>query len=362
MKGEKNIESWGVRNTLNEKGGHTDNRWSSRFADMAKINVWSRYKPVCSKVYFFSLEEWKESGYRGEDGQCGIEIPVFGTLTELTNALKNGSALWKYNAPDGKDYPMRAGDWRLYNEDAVNPIGDLAKAVYLQVQPGGFSFDLNVEVVVDGNNDTYNLTLPELMVNGISLGDMYLGAYLVNGNRSYLRTGTQPIRSGDVTITMDGDSGMAGKYMAYVFLSSVPQTDEQRSGTMIGINKNGVPFEIKEYVPPYAMASALWDKEAGTVDSIEVLLVNDTGKAYTFTGIVVNLIKVGKGESPEDGEPMTPIYYAGSVEVEAGKRKTVYVTGVYRNIVEEKDVKYYMMGYADGVEPKYSMIEEHEKS
>lgn len=357
--GIENIRDVAVRNTLNRDGGHVDNNQWSHFSSLADIDAWSRYKPIRDKSLFFSLAEWRDSAYKGEDGQCGFDIPVYDSPASLMAGLESGAAMWTYLLPDGKVYPFRTGDWRMYNPNAVNPVGDIANYAYLNEEPTGYFFDVNVEVVISPLESEYNLCLEDLEVRGIKLSDMYLGVYFKKNNGGYIfRTGNTPIGSLGLSTTIQGDSGSAGKYTAYMFLSEKPQLDEQQSCVMVSLNKVGVPFELKVSMPTFVEAVGYWDKSSGVVSNISITMHNNTEKWVTFTGIELNLVKVKSGNDPATGESMTPIKLDVNYGVASKKSYTVYIEGSYQNIYPQDGYEYWMMAYADNCEAYYIPLEE----
>lgn len=357
--GGENIRDVDVRDTLNADGGHVDNRQWTRFSSLADIDEWSRYKPVRSKKLFFSLSEWRDTGYKGEDDQCGFDIPVYESPASLMAALESGAAMWTYLLPDGKVYPFRTGDWRMYNPNAVNPVGDIASYAYLKEEPTGYSFDVNIEVVISPLESEYNLCLEDIEVRGIKLSDMYLGVYFKKSNGGYIfRTGDTPIGSLGLSTTIQGGSGSAGEYTAYMFLSEKPQLDEQQDCVMVSLNKAGVPFELKVSKPTFIEAVGYWNKSAGVVSSITLNLHNNTNNWFTFRNIEVNLVKVRSGENPETGDQMTPIKVNVSHMVAPKKNYTVSIEGDYRNIYPQDGYEYWMVAYADNCEAYYMPLEE----
>ena len=357
--GSENIRDVDVRDTLNADGGHVNNNQWTHFSTLADIDEWSRYKPIRDKRLFISLEEWRDSAYKGTNGQCGFDIPVYKSPASLMAGLESGSAMWTYLPPDGKVYPFRTGDWRMYNPNAVNPVGDIADYAYLNEEPTGYFFDVNVDVVISPLESTYNLCLDDIEVMGIKLSDMYLGVYLKKNNGGYIfRTGNTPIGSEGLSTTIQGYSGSAGNYMAYLFLSEKPQLNEQQDCYMVSINKAGIPFKLKVYKPSYIEAVGYWDKSSGVVNNITLNLHNNRTQQFEFRNISVNLVKVATGNNPATGSQMTPIRVNGSYMVGAESDYMVYVDGSYQNIYPQDGYEYWLVAYADNCEAYYMPVDE----
>lgn len=360
----ENLKDCDVRNVLNKFGGVVDNVHQSQFSELNNANEWSRFKPIRSKRIDYPLAEWLEkgkSGNFGEDESFGFEIPVFNSPESIMRALEDGAAMWEYKRPDGKVYPYRAGDWRGYNPEAVNPVGDVVDKVYLKETNAGFFFDVNVDVVVSALNSEYNLCLSDFEVNGIKFSDMYLGVYLKrSGGKYYFQTGSEPIGDDGLNTTIKADDGATGEYVAYVFLSSKPQTGDGQGATFVSINKRGSVFAIVKDGIPYVFAVGYWQKRDGVVSDIFVDLHNESEHDFTFENITVNLVKVEKGKKPEEGVLMNPIKNGESVTVQPNGYVSVKISGEYTGVFEDEDYEYYMAGYADNVETHYEMLEEAE--
>lgn len=290
-----------IRDTLNANGGKVSNVWAGYYTNQGKPNPFSRYKPVPSNILFYSLDEWLTSGYKGADGQCGLTIPVYNTPSTLKSALVNGSALWTYNYPNGTTEPYRNGDYRGYFPGAVNPIGQLQSTYILRTTTTGYEFDINVEVVVGAENSTYNLTLNDISVNGISLANMYLGVYLVGSNKSYFRTSETPIGGSSISMTIPGDSGTPGEYTAYLFLSSAPQLNNEQEATMVSLNKRGQKIVIKS-ASELRMLTAYAAFESDNSISYEIYATNRASSSITYTNVYIDIIRAkSEGEPDYDG-------------------------------------------------------------
>lgn len=358
----ENLKDSDVRNLLNKFGGVVDNVQQSHYTELNNANEWSRFKPIRSKRIDYTLAEWLERGKTGKFGEdeCfGFEIPVFESPASIMRALENGAAMWEYKRPDGKVYPYRTGDWRGYNPEAVNPVGDVVEKVYLQETTTGFYFDVNVDVVVAEMASEYNLCLADFEVNGVRLSDMYLGVYLKrSGGKYYFQTGDRPIGSDGLTTTIKTDNNAMGEYVAYLFLSSKPQTGMGQEADFVSINKGGSVFAIVKDGKPYVFAVGYWRKRDGVVQDIFVDLHNESEHEFIFENITVNLVKVEKGKKPEEGTSMTPIKHGESVKVEPNGYVSVRISGEYTGVFEDEGYDYYMVGYADNVEAHFEMLEE----
>lgn len=101
-----------IRDTLNAGGGTVTNVVSTAFSVSAKINRWSKYKPVAYPQNFTdNYPDW----YKGGKGDCGLNLITSGNIRDSINA-----GCWEYVLPKGgASEPYRIGDFRGYNTKAV---------------------------------------------------------------------------------------------------------------------------------------------------------------------------------------------------------------------------------------------------
>lgn len=121
-----------VRDVLNSKGGSVNNNLLSFFTSSAKINPWSKYKPIHTGYVNDDFLDVNSSHFA--DANYGLTAPT--TNDELTawNAYKKAitnndfSGLqWSYELPKGgSSSPYRLGDFRLYNPDARSPFHEVS--------------------------------------------------------------------------------------------------------------------------------------------------------------------------------------------------------------------------------------------
>ena len=193
--------------------------------------MWSRFKPVVHDIDFIDLFEEGKEYYKGKYLDCGITIPTYTNVESFKTALKEGTALWSYTPPRGKNYgePMRLGDFRRYYSDAINPIGDYSDKYFaIRATEGHDSIEINIELTVD-KDDYYNLTLWDLVAGSsqIPIEDMYLGVYLIKNATGiyyseYFKTFDTPIgTNSSFTMTLPINYDESGEFEAYLFLSSL---------------------------------------------------------------------------------------------------------------------------------------------
>ena len=324
--GDTNITMSTIRDTLNGAGGSVGNNLQSFFSSAAKLNMWSKYKPVViSKVPFINL--WDNAAYKGDNKQCGITIPIYSNYTTLQTSFKSNSGhYWSYNPPTGgENAPQRLSDFRRYNTNAINPIGDLPGSLAVTRISGTDYLDLSVEVNVQNGHAT-NLSLSDISVNGIALSNMYLGVYLVRksgGKNDYFRTTSTTISTNsklDMRIPLSYDE--AGTYTAYMFLSNVKQENNPSNGTLVSLNKVGREVKIVGAGTYYAIIKTFY---------YEVTLKNNSATAITFNNVYVRIKHNGQNEG-------NALLVASSKTVSANSSAIISGTGTHSVVFDSNGV------------------------
>lgn len=113
---EENLHFSDIRDCLNANGGSVNNDISSAFKSSAKINPWSKYKPVVYPQPF--VED--ERRYKAQDGNCGFGSTIKTLEGAFVKGAYNGEfEVWKYTPPaGGEKQPLRLGDFRGYSAKA----------------------------------------------------------------------------------------------------------------------------------------------------------------------------------------------------------------------------------------------------
>lgn len=155
----QNLHYSDVRDTINANGGVANNEMASAFQDTAKINIWSKYKPI-DLDYIASVPD---SAYKNANYGFGFGKIIFG------NPIQYGT--WKFNK--AKDI-FRLEDFRRYKPSAQRFY--LSGFNELQTLPfsdsGDDSFFI-VENIRFDTSDTYILSISDFNFEGNS--DIRLG-------------------------------------------------------------------------------------------------------------------------------------------------------------------------------------------
>lgn len=104
-----NIKLEDIRDTLAANGGNVTNVLGTFFAEGAKINKWSFYKPY-SYAKNFDMTDAEIYNIN-----CGMTFNSTPTPSSTITSLNNGT-VWSYKLPTGgSSSPYRLGDFRGYN-------------------------------------------------------------------------------------------------------------------------------------------------------------------------------------------------------------------------------------------------------
>lgn len=109
-----------IKQTLTEYGGSVSNDLLTFFTSGAKINPWSKWKPIIYPADFVDSEASMKAYNWG--------INVSGLTTTSVSEAFNGSTIneWRYTLPTGgARAPYRLGDFRKYRADATSPFREI---------------------------------------------------------------------------------------------------------------------------------------------------------------------------------------------------------------------------------------------
>lgn len=352
-----------IRDVLNAAGGSVSNDVTSFFKPAAKLNMWSKYKPVVSTTLFHTFSNWKTQGYRGDSGTCGLTIPYYTdtSMSSFRTYLENGTALWNYTPPSGgTGAPMRVGDFRGYNTEAYNPVGDF-------FTNGIMDSDGYITVSMDATvtDPTYNLTYSDIYIDSVPLTDYYLGVYAFNDSGTWkYATNTSPIGdSYDFTVSLQLVS--KGKWNIVPFLCSVAQTGKEATGTYLSANVLPKSISVIAVNAVRTLSvNAIWkDSTKSSVVVEEFYFQNDGASSYTFTDIIVYVFRTGlDAVSGAEGTQVGSYVHSGSVTVSGNSSESVSVGVEITRINADTNNYLYWVGAAssasDGSVVVWQQVEE----
>ena len=234
----ENVTATTVKNTLSNAGGSVDNNLTSFFSKNAKINMWAKYKPVVSPDLFHTKAIWQSTGYKG-GGTCGLTIPTKSTIATFHTAITNDQMNWTYTVPSGTSTaPMRLGDFRGYDPDAINPIGTVDTNGIADAN-GYVTFNMESIAV----NSSTNLTFGDITISTKTLDQYYPGIYAKNGSTYRYITSTKKIS--DNTAHSVKLQLTSGTWYYTPFLCSAAQTGIEAGGTYVSVNQGLKEMVVK---------------------------------------------------------------------------------------------------------------------
>lgn len=340
-----------IRNVIKSAGGIIDDNVASYFSIAAMLNMWSKYKPVVALERLLDTDKrWK-----GQDGKCGLNIPVYNSPNAFRTAVKNEYVMWSYIPPvGGIQEPLRLGDFRGYCSDAYNPLGMVASNGILM--DGKVTFE--IDVAITDNSDT-NLLLTDICVdgyNGTPLSEYYLGIYAWKNNDYSFRTSTEKIgtiKSLEIQVPIN----TVGEWQFIPFLSSNIQGDDETVGHFVSINK---PVQTLNVISAGSLlkidAFGAWDSSFKKVTEISAFITNATSSTIVFDGIKVELRRSINGQ-PESSELVSTVLYLDNVSVDSYSTYTIKI----QDIIHTKDesYKYWLSAYStQTTSVSYNEIEE----
>lgn len=232
-----------IRDSLNASGGSVNNNVSSAFQKSAKINMWSKYKPVHLSALFAqsissAMPNYDADWWKGEYGNCSIIPYRILSYSDVVNHQDGNNNGWEYELPHGGEgSPYRLGDFSGYNRNALPAFGDFRVShTDVSIDQGTFQATLNMR-----SSSDYNLGFTDIDL----VKNLYFGVYM-DGPLKLACTNKQVGFS-----IIDISTGMleAGNYILYPFLSSVIINlfDPPASGTFYTVpNTKSITITVRK--------------------------------------------------------------------------------------------------------------------
>ena len=224
-----NVSFNDIRDTLNANGGSVTNDFVTAFQERAKINVWSKHKPVRNNIDFCqdfdaSKPDYNATWWRAWDGNCGfspLKLSHYNQLPDITDGILNG---WTHELPSGgAGSPYRLGDFCGYYPDARPFIASFTvPSTVTNRANNSFGVGCLISIGASGKELTF-ADFPHLK-------DYHFGVYAKSDAGSYaLRVVSKnTVGSGSVNVTVDSTGMRLGGWTVYAFLAKEPM--EQSSG------------------------------------------------------------------------------------------------------------------------------------
>lgn len=206
-----------------------------------KTNKYSKKKPVIIEgddINLISPTTW----WKGENLQCGLNIPYRTAITSCINDYFDGSMKWGYDAPPpNSKYPARLLDFDGYYHKAICPVSaeNFPKDIWLESTYGGAKLSVSLDIATEG--DEYNLGLSDINIRQITgsserIMDWYPGLIfkLKNGTRSFAKTSDETLSTGSFVVNITGtQESLSGDWQIAPFLSPI------KVDTLLGDDKKG---------------------------------------------------------------------------------------------------------------------------
>lgn len=219
-------------------------------------NKWCKYKPIRLNSNINFADWWK-----GNDGNCGLQIPQYGTIDELFVAMRAGTAVWNYLKPRGIAYnePYRLLDYAGYSVDSRPPI------VRQVLNSNQFQDDQYIYVIVIGTTATsYELTLQDIGPT-YSFDTMFFGVGISKKDTTisnYITTTTPIGNQAGASINLTFPSTL-GEYDLVFFLC------ENQKATLLDPDPGNVFYPIPDPIQRITILDALSVLLTGSINVVD---------------------------------------------------------------------------------------------
>lgn len=262
-----------VRDVLNAAGGSVSNDIASFFKEAAKINPWSKHKPVVlaqdfCQDYDSGAANYNSTWWRGSDGNCGLTPKSVTSIQAVVDAMDGGMNGWTYRLPKGgSSEPLRLGDFRGYMTDAKPMLWNF-------LTPGTASSQLANSVIVGScmlqMSNSSSLTFADFP----AFKNYYLGMYIKqnNGTQARYKTSALTLGNNGSSVEISAYGLPEGKWTAYPFISTTEQDSMQgaKAGTFYTLPMNNASeFEV---VSSYVIIMITAEKKKSTGSLVQMAL------------------------------------------------------------------------------------------
>lgn len=310
-----------VRDVLNAAGGSVNNNIASFFTAAAKINPWSKHKPVVlaqdfCQDYDSGAANYNSTWWRGTAQDCGLTVKTLTSFRDVPAAMDGEMNGWSYLLPDGGSRaPFRLGDFRGYDPDAKPMLWNFKV-------PETVSSQLDSDMVVgtcmlqmSGGNSLTFADFPRFK-------DCYLGMYLLpdTGTQSRFATSALTLGNNGSSVKIEAKGMPVGNWTAYPFISSVQMDSSTGEKAAViytlPMNKAQKFRIISSYVN--IMITATLSPVTTSDKYIDVVVKVKSGNQSTFANCYLSVRKGNKGQF--DG------YEVGEISSYIGFPSTINVT------------------------------------
>lgn len=308
-----------IRDTLAANGGSVSNDTTTFFTTAAKINPWSKHKPVALSSDFCqdfdsSRADYDDDWWKGNDGKCGLSWSDQFTTSKIEQ-LK--TANWSYTPPSGS-YPKRLGDFAGYVISRNPPIATRITASTVNVDQNLGTWTFSPDIYMQNYNE---LTVYDF---DLSLSEWYLCVLVSQGSGWNRYIGDKVLTSG-CKVDVDLDELSVGEHTAILCLARsidgnfMPLPSDEDNKTVFTLKVNYVNDLAIEFL---GISSSL----KGTYTPLENYTF-DSG--YTATNAVFFKVSIKKMKSGVNYIKPDEIY--AESETWSGERKGRYLNNGTNN-------------------------------
>jgi len=223
-----------IKDTLNiVNTGNVTDEIASAFKSTAKINIWSKHKPIHRPEAFVqdfdpTKPNYVKDWWKGIDGNCGLvpyKVASPAALVGYANGTLNG---WTHQLPTGgAGSPYRLGDFADYYATSLGIISGVS---------------LNSAKVENNTNSTLTMSIikqsPEMYTRSLSFDDFptlknyYLGLFATNGTQNHFVTSDTTVGDGATFVSLKTTGWTTGSnWKAYLCLAEKKHSqDAQYTG------------------------------------------------------------------------------------------------------------------------------------
>lgn len=212
-----------IGQVLNSAGGSVDvNQPLTFFTKAAKINIFSKKKPVVRKVNFCqdfdsTKPDYYPEWWKSTSGNCGIKFEHVPNINDLPNVIDGELNGWEYELPQGgENAPFRLGDFCGYDSNAKPFVEGFSLSRYTVENKTGSSFTVDFITTPNESKPT-SLTFADF---GSSLANYYPAVYLRKGTLGYFISTSNTVSSSTRLYVDVPTNGLdTGEWEVYGFLS-----------------------------------------------------------------------------------------------------------------------------------------------
>ena len=269
-----------IRDVLNAAGGSVTNDVITFFKPEAKINPFSKHKPVVLNTNFCqdfdsSKPNYTPNWWEGSLLDCGITHSAVINVEEIPSKYDGDMNGWSYRLPTGGiNEPLRLGDFCGYSSDAKPMVYDFEADQPFVGSEVGQSITFRCKYSTDNE---HGLTMSDF----INLSGYYFGVLIVhsNGTNKKWLTSNSNVSNGGYSVNISTHGLRGGIWSAYPILSSVKR-----------VNENDIEIAGSFYTFPKAKKITFTVSSSSV--SITVVCRYNTNAAGMNTSITIDSITV----------------------------------------------------------------------